>query len=186
MPDACRVIGKPSGSCRAEGKNQAVEQVHAPQQQQNNFDCRKCKIHPVQNPCRGHGLRHQFILLRSRYLRPDQIHGVLLIQLREHQHEHQHAHAANPMGKASPKQHSLGQRFNVRQNRRACGRKPGNRFKKRIQIIRDTSGKRKRQRPNQRPKNPCARDDDHALLPVNIPVFRLFYPRQQIERPRNH
>ena len=122
MSHARRIIRESSCARSTEREDQAVKHIHPAEQQQNHLDRRHSEIHPVEDPRRRHGLGHQLILLRPRHLSPHQIHGIPLIQRREHHHEYQHPHTADPMSEAPPEQHSLGQRLNICQNRRPCGR----------------------------------------------------------------
>ena len=144
-------VGESSCSRRTERMNDSIIQIHSAKHKEDHFRDRQNKIHLIQQFCRMTNFRNEFIHLRSRHFGPHKRHRIIRIKRSDHHHKNEHSHSADPMCKAPPEIHSFRKSLYILQNSRSGRRKTGNRFKNRINIIRNTIRQKERKRSEQRP-----------------------------------
>ena len=124
-----------SGAGGAEAQAETVKKRHARDEEQYDL----CDGHTEVDHIEDHGgvadLGNKLSHDRARALRPHHMHLTAHSPL-THGHygedKDDDAHTADPVGKASPEEAGMAERFNICQDTGSCGRKTGNRLEKRI------------------------------------------------------
>ena len=157
------VCAEAAGTGGAQSVYHAVKQAHAAQKQENDLQRRQGRVDNVESAGGVLGFGHQLIHCGPGHLRLENVDGAVR-GVHQHHHEHQYAHAADPVGKAAPKQHAPAQRLHIRQYRGPGGGKAADRLEKGVDIGGDLLRKHKRQRPDGGQHDPGQSHDHKSVL----------------------
>ena len=170
----------------AERMNAGIKQRHPSQKQQDDLNHRHSQINAIEDFCSVAHTAHQLAHRRPRHFRPKQMHSMSVGHRQHGHHEHQHAHAADPMGKAAPKENTLPQRFHRGQDGGPGGGEAGDRLKESVDKIRNIPGNHKRQRAEQRHTHPSQRHHREAVPGIKGGLFRLPAKNQARQTQSQH
>ncbi len=168
---------------RTESRSHRIKYRHAAQKQQHDLHHGQKQIDLIKDCRRMLHLRYQLAHGRPRTLRPHQVHVRSPGHLDHCQQKHQHAHAAQPMGKAPPEQHTIGQTFHLGQHTGARRGKAGDRLKQCVRIGGDLPAQIKRKRPRDTEQNPPQSRGGTPLFHIKHRIGRLFSGDQHTGQP---
>ena len=146
---ACNTVifdTKTTGTCGTKTKAQCIKQRHFSNEKENDLHNSQNNVYGIQNLGCGLYLRHQFADRRSRALCFHQIHVISTGKRQQAENKYQYSHSANPVGKASPDQHTVRQSLHITQNTGSSRGKTGNSLKYCIYRMGNTSRNNKRKR----------------------------------------
>ena len=161
--DAMTTAFGTAGTGGAEGGGHGVEPAQAPGHEQHDLHHGHGEIDEVQRPGGGAHLGHELALHGTGHLRPEQMHGVLVVRGQDGHHEHQHAHAAHEVGEAAPEQHALGHHLYLWQHAGTGGGEAGDDLEQGADIVGDSPRADEGQRSHQGDDYPAERHGDEPL-----------------------
>ncbi len=143
---------------------------------------RHADVNQVQHSGGIHHLGAQLANGRAGAFCPHQVHVRTAGHLNHRQQEHQNTHAAQPVGKAAPEQHTVGQGFYITENTGAGGGEAGNGFKERVGEVGNGTAEEEGQTARQAQHDPTERRGNTALFHIKDGVLGLAEGNQMTQQ----
>ena len=169
---------------RAECMADRLEHRHSEDPEKEELRDGDHHIDRIQDKGRVLDLRHELADDRAGALRFHEIEGRSAKQRNNCQHEYKDSHAAHPVGETPPEKTALIQILDSRKDRGSRRRKAGYGLEHRIQIERNITAQRKRQRTDQGHDDPGQRHDGKTVTAIDFGILRLSPCQEKAQKER--
>ena len=155
--------GESAGGHGGKGVAERIVKAHAAQQQQHDLRQRHESVDLPEDHGSVADARFELVRHRAGNLGLVELHAADAQKRQDRDRKHDDAHAAQPLDEAAPEQQSLGNQFDVGQNRGTRGGRPADRFEKGVHETAALDPEVERQRAGQPDGRPGDGHNGHAL-----------------------